>query len=111
MSLLLIAAALGVYSEWEATFKPRPSLVPVCAPAVAGLHREAAVRSTFMLACWLPSNQRFVKREKRFVFKSTKHVLQGQPCEPAAARCPADFFNHGRRRVNAEYAHATKGVG
>ena len=51
MSLLLIAAALGEYSGWEATFKPRPSLAPVCAPAVAGLRREAAVgavRSTFM---------------------------------------------------------------
>ena len=50
MSLLLIAAALGEYSGWEATFKPRPSLAPG-APAVAGLRREAAVgavRSTFM---------------------------------------------------------------
>ena len=50
MSLLLIAAALGEYSGWEATSKPRPSLAPG-APAVAGLRREAAVgavRSTFM---------------------------------------------------------------
>ena len=42
MSLLLIAAALGEYSGWEATSKPRPSLEPG-APAVAGLRREAAV--------------------------------------------------------------------
>ena len=72
MSLLLIAAALGVYSEWEATL-PRPSLVPVCAPAVAGLHREPAVRSTFML---LRTTARSGKREKRldesFVFSDLR---------------------------------------
>ena len=99
MSLLLIAAALGVYSEWEATFKPRPSLVPVCAPAVAGLHREAAVRSTFMLACWLPSNQRSVKREResgscliylRLLSQACQSSQPGEP--PFLPGGPADFF-------------------
>ena len=62
ISLLLIAAALGEYSEWEATFKPRPSLALVCAPAVAGLRREAAVGAVRSMFIGVARNARNVKR-------------------------------------------------
>ena len=98
MSLLLIADALGEYSAWEATFRPRPSLAPVCAPAVAGLHREAAVRSQFIKrAKWRRGRRKggagnkqrereseeiifsyliYLMEEKGFLIRKTRHVRQ-----------------------------------
>ena len=104
MSLLLIAAALGEYSGWEATSKPRPSLEPG-APAVAGLRREAAVgavRSTFMQPS-LPSafaqpvaREREITREPEILPLTRRLERCRRSCERNQNKRPLPFCRENR---------------